>query len=162
MRTYTLHVPAGALPGDPGALDRAVLVRDGFSWGAFLLTVAWFLAHRLFLAALGVAAALGVLALALTVLRVSPPAGFAAGMLLCWLIGLEASSLRRWTLARRGRPAVDAVLAASRDEAEAKTFQRWLSAEGGRPQDRPAGVLPAGGRPAPAVIGLFPEAEIGR
>ena len=34
MKTYTLHVAADAAPGDAGTLERAVLVKDGFSWAA--------------------------------------------------------------------------------------------------------------------------------
>jgi len=85
---------------------------------------------------------------------------FTADLLLMLLIGLEASSLRRWTLGRQGRPAVDAVVAADRDEAEMKSFRRWVA--------RGAGPVPSAPPPAPprrgsdAVIGLFPEAERSR
>jgi hypothetical protein len=38
MNTFTLHLPADAAPGDAEALDDAELVKDGFSWGAFVFT----------------------------------------------------------------------------------------------------------------------------
>lgn len=160
MRTYTLHLPSEARPGDPEPLERAVLVRDGFSWGAFFFTVLWFFVHRLWLAGLGVMALLVAFNFGLAAFNVRPGAAFLADLLLSVLIGLEASSLRRWTLQRRGRPAVDVVAAAGRDEAETKLFARWLAA-------RPAAGAPLRVPVAPyrtpdPVIGFFPEAERGR
>src|SRR5215212_6470414 len=52
--TYTLHVPDGAEPGDPEALDKAEVVKDGFSWGAFLFTFLWFFVNRLWLTGIGI------------------------------------------------------------------------------------------------------------
>src|SRR5215203_4186991 len=97
MRTYTLHAPAAALRGDPEALDRAELVADRFSWLAFSFTFLWFFFHRLWLAGLLVLVMLIVLHGALTLLHVHPAAPVAAQFLAGILIGLEASSLRRWT-----------------------------------------------------------------
>ena len=48
---------------------------------------------------------LGATALVGYGLGLSPAAGTAITLLVLVLIGLEASSLRRWTLARNGRPA---------------------------------------------------------
>ena len=107
MRTYTLHVPEGSVRGDASALERAELVRDGFSWSAFAFTVLWFLRHRLWLAALIVLLGLVGLALAGRALGLSPFAALLVTGLASLLIGMEASSLRRWTYGRRGRPARD-------------------------------------------------------
>ncbi|HKH34984.1 MAG TPA: DUF2628 domain-containing protein [Beijerinckiaceae bacterium] len=159
MKTYTLHVPAGAPPGDAEALDRAVLVKDGFSWGAFFFSFVWFFAHRLWLAGLIVLVAVGTLAALLQILSVGGGASFWAAFLFAILVGLEANSLRRWTLARSGRPAVDVVAASDLEEAETRAFARWLEggASAGAAQPR-AGVPAPYRRPEP-VIGLFPEAE---
>jgi Protein of unknown function (DUF2628) len=163
MKTYTLHLPADALPGDADAIERAVLVRDGFSWGAFFFSFLWFFVRRLWLAGLLVLAAAGLLMGILQVLRVGAAAIFWAELLLALLVGLEANSLRRWTLSRRGRPAVDVVSAADLEEAETKAFARW--ADNGRSaasaERRPSAVAPPY-RPAQPVIGLFPEAERAR
>jgi hypothetical protein len=95
----------------------------------------------------------------MALLDVHPLAGSIAQLLLQSLIGLEANSLRRWTLARHGRPAVDAVTAADRDEAEAKAFARWLDAKPAPlPRPAPSPALSAPRRSDP-VIGLFPDAE---
>ncbi|GJE68539.1 DUF2628 domain-containing protein [Methylorubrum podarium] len=162
MRTYTLHVPEGALRGDPRALERAHLVRDGFSWGAFAFTVLWFLRHRLWLAALLVLVGLVGLALAGRALGLPPFAALVVTGLASLLVGMEASSLRRWTYGRRGKPARDAVLAGSQEEAELKVAARWLDAES-VPSVIPTGATrPAHRRGDDAVIGLFPASEGGR
>ena len=156
MRSYTLHLPPDARPGEAVGLDRAVLVRHGFSWAAFAFSVLWFLYHRLWVATLIVLVGLVALAAAGAVLGLSTGAGLIASLLAAWLIGLEASSLRRWTLARRGWPARDAVIAATPEEAEARAIARWLEANPAAP--RPP--FPAGpSRRTEPVIGLFPAQE---
>ncbi|WP_232631128.1 DUF2628 domain-containing protein [Methylobacterium sp. Leaf118] len=166
LRTYTLHVPEGAVRGDPLALERAQLVRDGFSWSAFAFTVLWFVRHRLWLAALLVLAGLVILALIGRSLGLPPAAGVLVSLLASLLVGLEASSLRRWTYGRRGSPARDAVIAATHEEAEMKAATRWLDPEAAR---RPAvaNSAPAPARPAPrhdadTALGFFPASEGGR
>jgi hypothetical protein len=160
MASFTLHVPRDARPGDPRALDRAEIVKDGFSWAAFAFTALWFFFHRLWIAGLLVLFALVALNGLMSVLDVHGLAAFLAQVLLSWLIGLEANSLRRWTLARRGMPVTDVVTASDRDEAEAKSFARWLTRT--LPAVRPAAapLRPRGmGEP---VLGLFPDAERSR
>ena len=156
MRSYTLHLPADARPGESLGLDRALLVRDGFSWPAFAFTALWFLFHRLWLAALLVLVGLVALAAAGIALGLPAGAGLIVTLLAGWLIGLDASSLRRWTLARRGWPARDAVVAATPEEAEARALNRWLEASPAAPR----GPFPSGpSRRAEPVIGLFPAQE---
>jgi hypothetical protein len=167
MRTYTLHVPEGSVRGDPRALEQAHLVRDGFSWGAFAFTVLWFVRHRLWLASLLVLAGLVLLAFAGRALGLSPFAALVVTGLASLLIGMEASSLRRWTYGRRGKPARDAVMAGSQEEAELKAAARWLDADtipGGiaTGADMTAVARPAHRRGDDAVIGLFPASEGGR
>ena len=105
MKTYTLHLPAGAQPGDSG-LDRAELVKDGFSWGAFVFTFLWFFVHRLWLAGLVVLVGPSrSCPWPWTLLDGSSGAMAGAVLVLAMiLIGLEANSLRRWTYAP-ARPA---------------------------------------------------------
>jgi hypothetical protein len=102
MRVWTVQVrpPAGQ------RAPKAVLVRDGFSWGALLVPTVWFLSQGLVALAVLHVAILAVLGALL-----SPAAlPFAlAGVQL--FIGFEARALQSWWLALRGfRPA--AVLVA--------------------------------------------------
>jgi hypothetical protein len=158
MPTYTLHLADADDPGSPEALDRAKLVPDRFIWPAFWFSALWFFWHRLWLAGLLVLAVeVGVWALGLA-LNLSPLAGFVITLLLAWLIGLEASSLRRWTYERRGRPIRDAVTAADIKEAEVKLVGRWV-AERAAPPPAPAPRIPPYARTESPALGLFPEAD---
>lgn len=160
-RSYTLHLPPGARPGEADALDRAVLVPDGFSWSAFAFTVLWFLFHRLWLAAVIVFAGLALLAFGGYALGLPRGAGVVIALLASVLIGLEAGSLRRWTLARRGWSARDALVARDAAEAEARALARWLDPAAAPPLPRPP--FPGGPvKRADPVIGLFPAREAGR
>ena len=161
-KAYTLHVPASADPGDPEALDEAELVKDGFSWGAFLFTFLWFFWNRLWLAGIGVLIAVVGLPAALQALRVDNGPALLAELLLALLIGLEANNLKRWTLRRR-KPAVDVVIASDLEEAETKAFSRWLAGTGeSRAFVARASMPVVPYRGAEPVIGLFPDTERAR
>ena len=156
---YTLHVAPYGTPGDPHALDRADLVRDGFSWGAFLVPMLWFFRHRHWLLGLGALAAVAGLALVLWLLGFGIVTILCAELLLHLLIGLEGPSLRGWAYGRSGRPAVDVVTASDEAEAESKSFGRWLADPAGAESPKPPRSPPPipgrwGGEP---IIGLFPE-----
>ncbi|KAB1074889.1 DUF2628 domain-containing protein [Methylobacterium planeticum] len=159
MRSYTLHLPRDARAGESHDLDRAQLVPDGFSWAAFAFTVLWFLYHRLWVAGLAVLTGLMATAFVGHLLGLSAVAGFVVTFLLSVLIGLEASSLRRWTLVRNGRPVRDVLVARDAAEAEAKAMTRWLD-----PASVPRALAAApfaavANRPSEPVIGLFPFNE---
>lgn len=158
MRTYTLHLDRDAQAGEAHGLERAQLVPDGLSWTAFAFGPLWFLYHRLWLAALGVVTLLVATAVIGRLAGLTPWAGAVITFLMLLLIGLEASSLRRWTYARRGRPVRDAVLAGSLEEAEMKAATRWFDGAAPlRPVHATYGSGPAG--PSEPAIGMFPFSE---
>ncbi len=158
MRTYTLHLDRDALAGEAHGLERAHLVPDGFSWTAFAFGPLWFLFHRLWIAALGVLALLVATAYLGRMAGLTSFAGLVVTGLVLLLVGLEASSLRRWTYARRGRPVRDAVLAGSLEEAEMKAATRWFDGVApARPSLAPYGNTPV--RPSETAIGMFPMSE---
>jgi hypothetical protein len=173
MAVYTLHVPAGSVPGDPAALDDAVLVRDGFSWGAFIFQVLWCLYRRLWLAA--------VVLLVLTVgadllmhwAGLPAWAVAAVSLIIVILFALEANDLRRLKLERQGMMLAGVVVASNKNEAEARAFSLWLegrtSGDGmpgpdpsrpvkpqSKPPETPRGPQSTSGS---SVLGLFPEPE---
>lgn len=148
------------------ATDRFVFVRDGFSWWAFLLTPLWMLRHHLWLVltiylllSAGIDAALRVLgASALSIVLVS--------VLISLFAGLEAGTLRRFTLSRRGWRNVGVVSGHDAEEAERRFFDAWVrQASAQRPASPRASASsstppmppdPPRGEPS-GVIGLFPE-----
>jgi len=92
MRIYTAHLRPGQMP---------LLVREGFSLGAFLFGPLWLFAHRAWIAGIIALVVLGAL-LALSSFwpgAVLPPVLLAAYAL---LMGLTGRDLCRWSLARRG------------------------------------------------------------
>ena len=163
MSTYTVHAPPprqGESTADPA---RFKFVRDGFYVWAFLLAPVWLLLHRLWLAfvgylVLGIAVAVG-----LHVLRVSQSVGWLVGLLIALLIGFEASTLWRWTLARRGWTTLGFTVGDDLETAERRFFAAWSQHSAERkPAAAPAMAeaaysAPPGRGGGSGVIGLFPE-----
>ena len=125
MRLYTIHVRHHGL--DP---DRdIVLVKEGFSWPAFFLTVLWAVWKGLWgtaLAILGIYLAASALAYAL---EPDPVSEAVLGVALAVIIGLIANDARRRKLARDGY-AFEGVLAAK--DLESAEFE-YLRAAGANP-----------------------------
>jgi hypothetical protein len=159
MSIYTVHEPplrAGAAAPAP---ERYAFVRDGFSFWAFLFAPLWMLRHRMWL----VLVLYLVISVGLeTLINVASASAFAAGLvalLMSFLVGLEAGSLRRFTLRRRGWTYVGVVSGEDVEAAERRFFDTWLR-RGAQPA-APAAVAAAAPNPhqprTSDVIGLFPE-----
>jgi Protein of unknown function (DUF2628) len=164
MSVYTVHKPplrAGAAASD---VERFAFVRDGFSWWAFLFAPLWMLRHRMWLVLIGYV----VIAAAIEVpVKLSGAPGFAAsiiGLLLGLLVGLEAGTLRRFTLNRRGWKNLGVVSGDDLEDAERRFFDSWLRRTNA-PSSGPRAPMPGPASTAPNrhgplrsdVIGLFPE-----
>lgn len=166
MPVYTVHAPITG-GTDLRATDRFVFVRDGFRLWAVIFGVLWLAWQRLWLATLGWIVVMAVVDVAMVKIGVGSATIFLADGLLALLLGLEASSLQRWTLSRRKWRQLDIVIADDVEAAERRFFERWSARRGSfalnqPPMDRGAPPptrdtprpppLPAGG-----IIGLFPE-----
>jgi hypothetical protein len=158
MTLYTLHLPEMVQKGENTALNKAVLVPQKFSFGAFVFTFLWFFWNRLWMAGLFVLAAFLAMGALVQMLNIAPPAAFIIQLLFSWLVGLEARSLQEWTYEKRGLKTKASVYAASLEEAEVKAFEGWLN-EAPLPasQDWPKGPVYAEA-PLPT---LFPESRPG-
>src|SRR5262245_27877753 len=164
MAVYTVHEPPlRKAPSEPDPM-RFAFVRDGFHFWAFVFGPLWMLRHRLWLVLIGYLVVMAGFAALLTSLRVPPGTGGVVGLLVALLIGLEASSLRRWTLARRGWNGVGVVVADDVELAERRFFDAWTGAAAAEAYE-PASHAPAAPSPPPRpanpsqpdVIGLFPQ-----
>jgi hypothetical protein len=127
MITFTVHEPPNP-PADRS--ERAagmVFVRDGFSWSAALLTPIWMLAHRLWWPLAAYIAATALLELARESLGLHAGWLTLATVALSLLIGLEAGSLRRWSLDRRGWTQLGAVSGRTAEDCERRFFDAWLA-----------------------------------
>ncbi len=162
MSIYTVHEPPLRATDTRADPDRFAFVRDGFSVWAFLFAVLWMLWHRMWavlliylVVAAGLEAALhyaGVSGLVLGIVAV----------FISLLVGIEAGTLRRFALTRRGWKNVGVVSGGDREEAERRFFAAWVGAAPRQPETPAAPpaapVAPSARAPqSSGVIGLFPE-----
>jgi hypothetical protein len=160
MKIFSVHEPPETWSEVKRGLERFTFVREGFYFWAFLFGPLWMLWRRLFLVLLGYIVLLVGLNAALFAVGASKGGVFAAHLLLAFLVGLEAATLWRWTLRRRGWRDAGVVAADDREAAERRFFDQWQRADDTpAPTPPPPAGLPTMVRPATSsgAIGLFPE-----
>jgi hypothetical protein len=111
------------------------------------------LRHRMWLAFFGYVAVVIALEGVLNLLNVSEAVTFASGAFLALLVGFEAATLRRFTLARRRWRNVGIIVGDDLEIAERRFFDTWTKAEPFAPLHPPVQRTAA----PSDVIGLFPE-----
>ncbi|MDQ2954956.1 MAG: DUF2628 domain-containing protein, partial [Pseudomonadota bacterium] len=140
--------------------ERLAFVRDGFHFWAFLLAPLWLLWHRLWLALVLWAVVFGAAEIGLRYAGVRGFAHVAVLALIGLFVGLEASSLRRWTLALHGWKNIGIVVGDNLESAERRFISEWIE-NAGAPAAVRASASSAPMRMSadrtPEVIGLFPE-----
>ncbi|BCP55807.1 hypothetical protein K32_44240 [Kaistia sp. 32K] len=157
MTIYTVHAPPVSATGGLDEADRMIFVKDGFSWPAFFLPVLWMLYRRMWVV-------LAVYALYLVAIELSgrylgAPTAAALGLLGALFLGLEGSSLLRWTLSRRRFTEAGVAEGRSRAEAEIRFFHRFAAASPVVPEAVPATARIARAAQPNAsadIVGLFP------
>lgn len=170
MPVYTVHAPVtnGA---DLPATDKFAFVRDGFHFWAAVAGLIWLAAHRLWLALIGWTVLMVAINFGLAWFGADSRTILAVNVVLALLLGLEAASLRRWTLSRRKWRLLDVVVADDEEAAERRFFDRWTAQarivkdpysveRGGPPPTRHTPGQPFS-KPPPipqgGILGLFPE-----
>jgi hypothetical protein len=159
MSIYTVHEPPlrnGAIASDP---ERFVFVRDGFYFWAFALAPLWLIWRRLWLVLLI------YLVVTFGVTQIMHYAGVGAGgrflvmLLIALLVGLEAGTLRRFTLARRGWRNIGLVSGSNMEVAERHFFSDWTSGGSSGTGHPPPPLPPSSASPlhSPPIVGLFPK-----
>jgi hypothetical protein len=168
MAVYTVHQPPpreGETSPNP---DRFVLVRDGFHAWAFLLGPLWMLWRRLWLVLVLFLVALAALEAGLRYAGAGGGGRMLVMLAVALLLGLEAGTLQRWTLRRRGFRDIGVVVGDDVEAAERRFFSGWMDdgqPSSHRPLPSPAAPAqtpprrPAGGGQGGSndVIGLFPD-----
>jgi hypothetical protein len=170
MSVFTVHAPLRLDDSASSDPDRFVFVRDGFHFWAFIFGPVWLLFRRQWLALLIYIALAAVLHAALYLAAVPPASHGLLTFLMNLLVGLEASTIRRWTL-RRSWTQLGVVAGSTQESAERRFFDYWVArtarpalpqtpAAGTPPNPLPPTALrPPPGAPSPDVIGLFPEPQ---
>ncbi len=157
MAIFTVHVPNDRDDAFSRA-ERTAFVRDGFSVAAFVFGPLYLLRFGAWLAALAWVVVVAGGGWLCHLARLPGGVGVGLYLLVALLTGLEASSLRRFALGRRGYDLADVVEGSSRQDGE-RTFFRRAVLEG-----LPASRTVAGSaapRPNEPVIGFFPDPDRG-
>ncbi len=121
MKIYAVHLRRHGL--DP---DRdVVMVKEGFSWPAFLLSFVWALWHRLWLAAALFVLAHAAISLGVYLLRPDSVSQAVVSLGLAAIIGYLAADIRQHKLARQGFVLAGVVVGEDVDQA----YRRFLDSE---------------------------------
>ena len=161
MTVYMVLEPREAGGDTVRRAERTVFVRDRFTWSAFLFAPFWMLRHRLWLAFIGYGVTVVAATVALRFAGARTGALLLALALIHLLVGIEAATLRRRSLLRRGWRDLGIVIGDDLEAAERRFFDRYVIAETTREMElalaatrRPPSPPPAS---APDVVGLFPQ-----
>ncbi len=166
MTIYTVHLPTEPADDSMSRLMKLELVKDGFHWLALIFPLLWLLFNRIWWGLLA------YIVLVIAVLFGGKALGLDDGtigaleLLMGVFLGLVASDLKSWQLARRGLPTVDVVSGTTKEEAERRFLDRWNAATGSTaaapprapsPPARPLAGQIVGSTAGQPVLGLFPE-----
>jgi hypothetical protein len=169
MPAFAVLEPPGQADGI-GYAERFVFLHEKFSLSAFLFGPLWMISHRLWLELLAYLAGLAIIGPGLLALGVGWPAVIVVLALIQFLLGMEATSLVRSMLTRRGWRDGGVVIADDRDLAERRFFENRFARRAKAAAGAPIAPVPLP-PPLPAaaaaphrsgVIGLFPEPGGGR
>jgi len=146
--------------------DGFIFLLEKFSVGAFLFGPLWMIWRRLWLILILYLVGVGFIGYGLRLLGIGWPTVAIVLVLGHLLLGLEATSLVRWTRIRHGWRECGVVIADDLDMAERRFFDNRGAF---RPAANPVPAPPPGHLPAaqvgpshPDIIGLFPEPGGGR
>jgi hypothetical protein len=157
MPVFTVHEPPLRATADLPDPERFVFVRDGVYVWAFLLTPLWMLWRGLWLVFIIYAVFATAVDMAMHY------AGFGTGniilvqLLISLLVAVEAASLRRFSLTRRGWKNIGVVSGDDLEDAERRFYDSWVRATPVEREVPPP--VPPDSPPTqpPDIIGLFPE-----
>lgn len=167
MAFYTAYTPPDdGMGGDLNeTLSQAVVLKDGFSFPAFIFTGFWLLSKKIWLGFLVFATVYVALLLAQANLGLTAAALVICQFALGIFLGLEGHHLLGQKLLAKGWKLADVVEARNHDEAERRFFERALASDTAadtshpvQPKLQPAAQSLFHARPAGhQVIGMFPE-----
>jgi hypothetical protein len=161
MPTFTVHEPRPRKGESAASPERFVFVRDGFYFWAFAVSPLWLLLRRLWLVFVLYLLAVIAINVGLFFLNAPGVAKFAVSFLISLLIGFEAGTLWRWTLARRKAKTVGVVVAEDLEMAERRFFAAWTERQtpvtSAKSEPQYSTPVRRGPPTGSDVIGLFPE-----
>ena len=163
MPAFAILEPPASQYAEIERADRFIFLPERFSLGAFVFGPLWMIWRRLWVVLILYVVGVGLIGYGLRLLGVS---WFTVAMvfgLIQLLVGLDATSLVRWTRIRHGWRECGIVIADDLDTAERRFFDNRAAPRPPGPSSVPtAGPLGAGQIAHPDIIGLFPEPGGGR
>lgn len=163
MPAFAVFEPPSRKRSLVGHTDGYIFLRDRFNLVAFIFGPFWMIWRRLWLVLAVYLILIAATEYGLRRFGTSLPVRLAVFSLISFLVGLEATSLRRWTLIRRGWRDCGIVIADDLDLAERRFFDAKLETKStikAMPVPPAVYLPPSGG--GPDVLGLFPEPRGGR
>ena len=132
MKIYTVHHRQETTGSLTGLGEDVILVKEGFSWPAFLVPLIWLIYKRMWIVLAFYLAATAALTLLGQIAVVPESALFVGSFALNLILGLEGNDLYRWTLARRRYREHAVVMGNSLVSAEQRYFGAIAEAIGRR------------------------------
>jgi len=122
MAIYTVHLaPAPSSPAE------AEVIREGFSWGAFVFGFLWLLYRRLWSWAIAYLIAAFALSTVAELLGFDPAIELALMLAVALIVGFWGNDWRRAALERQGWRFVGVVHESGREAAERRFFDHWFA-----------------------------------
>jgi hypothetical protein len=166
MPAYSVLEPPRRNRSASDHADRFVFVREKFSVAAFLFGPLWMIWRRLWLVLMVYTVMVGLIGYGLQRVEIAWAARIAVYVLIQFLVGLEATGLRRWSRVRRGWRDCGTVIADDIETAERRFFDARAARAPTPSSLAPTPVPPMATNPMgplpPDIIGLFPEPGGGR
>lgn len=122
MKTYTVHYPPESGVSMTGLARDAILVKDGFSWPAFLVPFIWLLYNRMWIVLVIYVAAEIALAAIAAGLHLPDGLTMVMSLALSAIIGFQGNDFHRWSLERRRYKQQSIVAGGNLSEAEHRFF----------------------------------------
>ncbi|MFN0219808.1 MAG: DUF2628 domain-containing protein [Hyphomicrobium sp.] len=129
MQTYTVHEQPNPPSDRIDRADALDFVKDGFSWVTALLPPFGFAGERMW-AALAIYL-LGIASLSMAFTAIGVPAAWTSLIVTAinFYLGLEMSTIKRWTLDRRGWTTLGAVTGRDLAECERRFLETWMPSQ---------------------------------
>ncbi|MCH9806325.1 MAG: DUF2628 domain-containing protein [Alphaproteobacteria bacterium] len=143
---YTVHEPANSSSDPVERAEALVFVRDGMNWMAFFFAPIWLLVNLMWIPLLGYIAATALVGAVLELIGLNPAWTTMAILGINLIVALEADSMRRWVLQRKGWKMIGTVSGANTRECERRFFEHWVD------------EVEVGSQPAPLITeGAIPQ-----
>ena len=126
MKTFTVYEPPNSAADRLDRAESLVFVKEGFNWVAAAFTPFWLLVNQLWMALIAFIGAVLLIRAGFWLFGINPRARPYLIGALQLIVGLEADTVKRWTLERNGWQPAGSVNGRDAEECERRFFDNWL------------------------------------